>query len=198
MAAVFDTQRPRSVYGVNTPWRPQVCNLKFCDMEDKSILPPDQPVSAPLRFRASRRKLILVVHDDADLRQLSASILMRSGFLVDTAADGATAWEALNTVSYDLLVTDFEMPNVSGVEFQRKLYAVRRALPVIVASPDLPRRDFPRNPWLQPAVTLLMPYTVGEFLGTVKVLLSVTQGARLSIPPPPDRKNWPSINGWQL
>jgi DNA-binding NtrC family response regulator len=166
-------------------------------MEDNKILPSGKPVSAPLRGRTSPRKRILVVHDDPDLLQLSTSVRMLSGYRVDAAADVAAACEALKTVGYDLLITDFEMPKVSGVELLKKLHAVRKVLPVIVATPGLPKREFPRNPWLQPAVTLLMPYTVEEFLGMVKVVLGAANSTSVSFAPP-KRHNWPSPVWLQL
>ncbi len=118
----------------------------------------------------------LVMHDDGDILQLSTEVLIRSGYEVDAAADGAAAWETLNATSYDLLITDYEMPKVSGVDLLKKLQASRKALPVIVVSPSLPKPEFVRNSWLQPAISLLMPYTVAEYLGTVEELLRVTEG----------------------
>ena len=98
-------------------------------------------------------------------------ILIDSGYHVDAAEDGAVAWDTLQVNSYDLLVTDNDMPKMSGVELIKKLHAARVALPVILATGSLPKEEFTRHPWLQPAATLLKPYTAVEFLGTVKNVL---------------------------
>jgi len=117
---------------------------------------------------------ILVVDDDPDIRQLNTKVLIQSGYHVDAAEDGAAGWEAIQLNSYDLLVTDNNMPKVSGVELLMKLRAARVFLPVIMATATLPKKDLTRYPWLQPAVTLSKPYTVDEFLGTVKEVLHAT------------------------
>jgi DNA-binding response OmpR family regulator len=141
---------------------------------------------------------ILVVDDEPDLRQLSTEVLIDSGYAVDAAEDGAAAWQALNTDSYDLLITDNNLPKVSGVELLRKLRAARMALPVIMATGTVPKEEFTRHPWLQPAVTLLKPYTVAEFLGAVKKVLRATHDAREQIAPLPNWQSQPSAVGLRL
>jgi two-component system OmpR family response regulator len=120
---------------------------------------------------------ILVVNHDGDLRQLSTEVLTRSGYQAHAAASAAAAWRALQTRRYDLLIADHDLPNMSGVRLLRKLRAARMAMPVIMASASLTGAEIARHPWIQPAATLLMPYTVDEFLGTVQKVLRVTGGA---------------------
>ena len=118
-----------------------------------------------------------MVEDDHAIRQLNTEMLKRSGYEVDAAEDGAAAWAALNNHSYDLLVTDNVMPKVTGVELLKKLRAARLALPVIMATGALPTQEFARYPWLEPAATLLKPYTAAELLRTVKKVLREADGA---------------------
>jgi DNA-binding response OmpR family regulator len=142
---------------------------------ESASVPPQSQTSPPHR--------ILVVEDDIFIRQLSTEVLIHSGYEVDAAADGAAAWQALNTDSYDLMITDNNMPKVSGVELLKKLRAARMALPVIMATGALPKEEFTRYPWLQPDATLLKPYTVAEMLRTVKKVLreadSTADGSQL-------------------
>jgi DNA-binding response OmpR family regulator len=98
-------------------------------------------------------------------------MLSRSGYEVDGAADGAIAWQALSTDSYDLLVTAYDTPKLTGVELVRKVRAARMALPVVMATGTLPKEEFTRQPWLQPAAMLPKPYTAEEMLRTVKKVL---------------------------
>ena len=142
--------------------------------------------TALLQSQAGPPRRILVVDDDSDIRRLSAAMLKRSGYEVDAAADGAAGWEALNADRYDLLITDNEMPIMSGIELLRKLRTARVAVPVIMASGRLPISEFDQHPWLQPTATLLKPYSVEEFLGTVKQVLRGTDGACGQIAPPPE------------
>jgi two-component system OmpR family response regulator len=141
---------------------------------------------------------ILVVEDDDDIRCLNTEVLIQSGYQVDAAEDGAAGWEALQLNNYDLLVTDNNMPKVSGVELLMRLHAARMALPVIMATGTLPKKDFTRYPWLQPAVTLPKPYTVDELLGTVKEVLHATSGVHADIAPPPNRQSQPAAVGLRL
>jgi len=121
---------------------------------------------------------ILVVDGNDDTRRLNTEVLIQFGYHVDAAEDDTAGWAALQLNSYDLLVTDNNMPKVSGVELLMKLRAARMALPVIMATATLPKKDLTRYPWLLPAVTLPKPYTVDELLGTVKEVLHTASGVR--------------------
>jgi DNA-binding response OmpR family regulator len=129
---------------------------------------PGQPRS-PLR--------ILVVDDDADILQLNAEVLKRCGYEVDIAEDGEAAWNALHPagevpIRYHLLITDHDMPNITGVDLLKKLRAARMELPVILATGTLPQHELERNPGLQPAAILLKPYTIEQLVSTVREVCS--------------------------
>jgi DNA-binding NtrC family response regulator len=138
-------------------------------MKNNHTFQAEGPVKRPLPDQTRSPRRILVAHDNCDIRELSMELLIRSGYQVDAAGDSASAWEALNAVRYDLLVTDYEMPRVSGMALLRKLRTIHNALPVIMASGT--RRDFAGYSWVQPVATLAMPYTVEEFLDTVEEIL---------------------------
>ncbi len=114
---------------------------------------------------------ILVVDDDRDIRQLCAGVLIRSGYLVDTAEDGAAGWLALEVNDYSLLITDNNMPKVSGVELVKKLRSARMDLPVVLATSAIPTEAMGRDPSLDLAATLLKPFTIFELLDTVEKVL---------------------------
>jgi DNA-binding response OmpR family regulator len=136
-----------------------------------------EPASTPLQFQTTLPHRILVVEDDLFIRRLTVAVLIRSGYKVDAADDGAAAGEALNANSYDLLITDNNMPEVSGVELLQKLRAAGMVLPVIMTTATLPKEEFTQNPRLQPAAILLKPVTVAEILKTVKNVLRETDSA---------------------
>jgi DNA-binding NtrC family response regulator len=147
-------------------------------------------VRAPSPSRADSRHRILLVNEDADIRQLSLEVLSGHGYAVDAAAHGATALRALGTGRYDLLITDYKLPRISGFELLNELHAVRRVLPAILAPPRWPGAAFfTRYPWLRPTAMLVMPYTVAEFLGTVEEVLRAAGGVPEQTTPPP---NWQS------
>ena|SRR5438876_9879104 len=135
--------------------------------------PSEQAGPSPTRRQKNPSRHILVVDDEGEIRQLSAKALVLHGYRVDAAKDGAEAWKALYAHSYDLLITDNNMPELSGVELVKKLRSAGMTLPVILASGELPTEELDRNPWLQLAATLVKPFSSGQLLETVrKVLLA--------------------------
>jgi len=154
-------------------------------MTMKNILQVSEPDSAPPHCEPNLRQRILVVEDDAAIRRVNTEILTCSGYQVDAAEDGAAAWDALQLKKYDLIVTDNDMPRVTGVELIQKVQAAGLALPVIMATGALP--DFSRDGSLQPAVTLLKPYTLHELLAAVKKVLRAATNSLEGIAP---ASNW--------
>ena len=157
-----------------------------------------QPDSVFLQCPTKSAHRILVVEDDKDIRRSSAQALMGSGYEVDAAEDGVTAWQALQDGSFNLLITDNKMPRLTGVELVRKLRLAHMALPVIMATGALPTAEFIQYPWLQPAATLLKPYTLDELLGTVREVLRATVDAREIVAAPPNWQSQPSVPGLRL
>lgn len=147
-------------------------------------VPGDQAAVLPVSLRTNPSSRILVVEDDRDVRELNTKVLSRSGYEVDTSEDGAAAWQALNTDSYDLMITDHNMPKLTGVELLKKLRAARMALPVILVSGTMPTEELNQHPWLQIEATLRKPYTIAELLGTVKEVLRETDGVGKRSAPP--------------
>ncbi len=146
--------------------------------------PKGESAPSPLQCQTNPPQRILVVDADGDVRQLSTELLLRCGYEVDAAEDAAAAWRALNKVRYDLVITDHAMLEVPGVELPRRLRAAHLAMPVSTTAKTPSKQRSPQKPWLQPAATLLMPYTVAEFLGTVREVLRATQSAPEPAGPP--------------
>ena len=135
------------------------------------ILPAGQPSSSPVPSQPGTPLRVLVAEDDPTIRELNAELLRRSGYEVAAVGDGAAAWQELNTNNYELLITDNQMPKVTGVELLKKLWTARMNLPTIMATSAVPEKAFAREPWLLPSATLLKPYTAAEMLRTVKRVL---------------------------
>ncbi len=79
---------------------------------------------------------ILVVDDSITVRELEKHILESHNYSVDTAVNGVDGWNAVRTVSYDLIITDIDMPRMNGFELVTKIKSdVRLAdIPVIIVS----------------------------------------------------------------
>lgn len=172
--------------------------IKYRIMTDNYKSQAGDSAGTSIQHQPNRRQRILVVDDDPDIRRLNTEVLIGSGYHVDAAEDGAAAWDALQLNDYDLIVTDNDMPKVTGVELIQKLQAFRRDLPVIMATGNLSDEQLERGNPLQPAVILLKPHSFNELLEAVKaVLLAVNEGCA-AIVLPPDWRTQPSGDRFQL
>jgi len=92
-------------------------------------------------------KRVLVVDDSLTVREVERNMLMAGGYDVDVAVDGVDGWNHLRQDSYDLLVTDIDMPRMNGWELLEKVKgsANMESLPVIIVSYKDRAEDFERG-----------------------------------------------------
>jgi excisionase family DNA binding protein len=81
---------------------------------------------------ARSRKRVLVVDDEASIRELLAKTLAIAEYDVDTAGDPSTALERLRANAYDLLIADLKMPGMDGLTLIRQARQIQSHLPVII------------------------------------------------------------------
>lgn len=74
---------------------------------------------------------ILVAEDDADTRFLIQRVLEKQGYVVATAADGVEALARLATATFDLILSDVNMPNLGGLKLMEMKAQKRIDTPVI-------------------------------------------------------------------
>jgi len=100
--------------------------------EVKRVVPPDEteppeaaaepgPPALSAEVRSPRPTRILVVDDDAPLREVLREILVSERYEVAVAEDGREALAAVYRERPDLIVTDLQMPGLDGLELLRKL-----------------------------------------------------------------------------
>lgn len=75
---------------------------------------------------------ILVVDDEADLRELLEITLVKMGLDVDSADSVGAARACLDRAEYALVLTDMRLPDGSGIELVREIAVTRRETPVAV------------------------------------------------------------------
>jgi excisionase family DNA binding protein len=78
------------------------------------------------------RARVLVVDDEAAIRDMLSKALMLAEYVVETAPDGRGAIDRLRTGHYDLLVTDLRMPGIDGLAVIREARRLKPDLPVII------------------------------------------------------------------
>jgi len=78
------------------------------------------------------RPRVLIVDDEATIRDLLSKTLALAEYDVDLASDGRTALERLRIIPYDLLITDLKMPGVDGLSVIREARRLKADIPVII------------------------------------------------------------------
>ncbi|PTL35571.1 response regulator [Candidatus Methylomirabilis limnetica] len=87
------------------------------------------------RLNDARQK-ILVVDDDCTLRELLADYLERVGFEVRTAPDGRAGLDALDGCHFDLILTDYRMSAMTGIEMAAVIRRSDTVTPIILITGD--------------------------------------------------------------
>ena len=114
---------------------------------------------------------ILIVDDDAGLRDFVAKALHGAGYSIHCAEDGEAGWNALCSDAFDALITDHEMPRLTGLDLLRRVRAVQRNVPVILTSGNMPWHDPDLLRLLPPGVALEKPFSLAGLLANVRGLL---------------------------
>ncbi|WP_308735610.1 hybrid sensor histidine kinase/response regulator [Humidesulfovibrio sp.] len=117
---------------------------------------------------------ILFVEDDQDQLATIPRVLGRLGYEVTPSASATLALATLaeNPDAFDLVLTDFDMPGVNGVEFARRLAVEHQGLPVVMVSGRLHAGEMP--PDLPPNIlrVLAKPYSQSALSEALREILS--------------------------
>jgi two-component system OmpR family response regulator len=84
---------------------------------------------------------ILVVDDEAGVRDMLADALRMQGYAVEVAADGHSALREIHDGHFDLVISDVNMPKVSGFEMLERMRATGNETPVILLTARGDRAD---------------------------------------------------------
>lgn len=119
----------------------------------------------------------LVVDDEIHIVQVVAIKLRNNGFDVTTAENGAVALEAVERDKPDVIVTDFQMPVMTGVEFVENLRKNPETvdIPVIMLTARGFAIEDERKEELNISACLSKPFSPRELLQSVEEVL--VQGA---------------------
>ncbi|HUY14646.1 MAG TPA: response regulator [Terriglobia bacterium] len=103
--------------------------------------------AAPAHEAEEKPKSVLVAEDSITARTLLKNILESAGYSVKTAVDGAEALAALGREDFDLVVSDVDMPRMSGLDLAAKIRADKKLskLPVVLVTALESREDRERG-----------------------------------------------------
>lgn len=128
-----DTRRSEDPAKVTVPDMVLIERLPVTEAEEQEVQ-PEQPIG-------EGAERVLLVEDNADLRNYILRMLTRFGHQVSTAVDGVDGWEQAQNSPPDLIVSDVMMPRMDGYELLRKIKsnAKTKHIPFILvtAKPEL-------------------------------------------------------------
>ena len=124
-------------------------------------------------------KRILVVDDEADVREYLKTALEDAGFAVQTASDGLEALAAVQAAPPDLISLDLVMPRHSGAKFYHDLQKDKKLakIPVLIvtghARDEVGRADFEAMTMSGPGIYLEKPVRPASYVSAVRQLLGL-------------------------
>jgi two-component system OmpR family response regulator len=120
-------------------------------------------------------ELILIVDDEAGVRELLGDALRIAGFETATAQDGMSALTAIRSKIPDLLIIDINMPLMDGFELVERLRTTGDNTPALMLSARADRIDVTRGLTLGADDYVTKPFGLEELLLRVKAILRRSQ-----------------------
>jgi signal transduction histidine kinase len=141
----------------------------FPPAHEHALPPAETPAAEAIKGRG---ETVLVVEDEPAVRQITARILRRNGYLVLEAASGAEALTLAADHHFDMLLTDLVMPQVSGPELAQRIQQMHPGIPMLFMSGYSQDVLGPRGALDADAPLIQKPFAAPELLKTIRGLLS--------------------------
>lgn len=126
---------------------------------------------------SARGGRILLVDDDEVLRELVAEALILNGYEVVCAEDGEAGWDSLCQLEFDLLITDHNMPRLSGLDLINRMKS-RPSQPRTIMITGYVPFQFPESSNTIPFCEVMAkPFSLEELLQKVDDSLKVMEEA---------------------
>lgn len=125
-------------------------------------LPLRAPVEACSRGPANRIAPVLVVDDDADIRQLLEDRLRAKGYEVRMESDGLRAVEAVRDQSFSGMILDIGIPSIDGMEVLKRIRQRDQQIPIVMVTASGGKDSAIRAIGMGAQAYLLKPFDAGE------------------------------------
>ena len=132
--------------------------------------------------RSSEPSRVLVIDDEAAIREVTHRVLTSAGYQVMTAANGSEAVGLLRAgqVAVDLVLTDVVMPGMTGPAFAAQARAMCPGLPVLFMS-GYEQQEAAAGDWPEPGAQVIgKPFSRAALLARVTQMLTAGAGAGVS------------------
>lgn len=105
------------------------------------------------------KKRILIVDDEETVRILLFQTLKFFGYEIDTVENGIEAIKRITSKTYDLIITDYRMPKMDGLELTRRIKMINPSIPVLVVTSDGPECELLKSGAL---ACIKKPFNISE------------------------------------
>ena len=127
------------------------------------VLPVTQPPPGARR--------VLLVDDEPIVRDSVRRLLAFDGYVVEPVASGPEALAALQNSSFDLVITDYEMPGMKGDQLAAAIKAILPQQPVLMISAYGEQLRSPMNPLSAVDIIVTKPFQIDELRQAISILI---------------------------
>ena len=115
------------------------------------------------------KKRILIADDEEIVRNLLAETLKPYGYEIDIVENGVEAMSHIDKKSYDLIITDYMMPKMDGLELTRRIRSKYPSTPILVVTGTGPVDDLLKSGAM---ACIMKPFKIFELQNMVKIILN--------------------------
>lgn len=157
---------------------------EFAHSDGTPTIPPPSTQLPAAAIEAPTGSSVLVVDDDGDVRNVVCKVLHKTGFDVNAVGSAEEAYDRLRAGSVDLMVLDWNLPGMTGIDFCRRLRKDRRwgRLPVLFLTAHTSSQDLVEAFDAGADDFVSKPFRAPELAARVMGLL------RRALMPPPSRR----------
>ena len=143
--------------------------------KDTTELKDEKITKQKKRLIKDRKPLILVVDDSLSVRKFLSGLLTKHKFSADVAKNGDAALEKLNEHEFDLIITDLEMPHLSGYELIEQIRSDPRweSLPIIVLTGRASKHIEDHALKLGADEFIIKPFKESDLIDKIKNFISI-------------------------
>ena len=89
-----------------------------------------------------KKKLVLIADEAESIRFIISETPRPLGYEIDTAENGGVALQKIESKNYDLIISDYTVPEINGFELTRRINKIDPSLPILAFAADRLSDDF--------------------------------------------------------